>query len=228
MKHIAPQLEFDFSAPVPRPKSPLRMDEQGETPRPAPEPEKPRRQSAAKRKDWKVDCTSPTICPNRWAGCPTASLCHGCRFFSNSRGPAFYEPKGGSKPSLLIVEAAVRYWEDAIVNGVEDKEGILIPFHVGDLWRPNLELETGRFVGWPQGVTASIHYKVCDMGEYWLADPAGRRLAKWKGAYVPNDLLCVGDDGFGDYIILEVNENGAVQDWRKPRLDWSEWDRLNP
>jgi hypothetical protein len=29
-----------------------------------------------------------------------------------------------SKPKYLIVEAGVRYWEDATVNGVEDKDGI--------------------------------------------------------------------------------------------------------
>ena len=93
MKHIAPQLEFDFSAPAaPRPESPLRMDEQGATPCTASEPKKPRRQSAAKRMDWKVDCVRPGTCPKPWAGCPTASLCHGCRFYGNSRGPAFYEP----------------------------------------------------------------------------------------------------------------------------------------
>jgi len=132
------------------------------------------------------------------------------------------------RPKYLIVQAAVRHWQDAIVNGVEDQEGTLIPFRQGDLWRATLDLAAGRLVGWPQGVTAAIHYKVCDRGEYWLADPEGRRLAKWKGAYVPNDLLCVGDDGFGDCIILNVDGSGAVRDWRKPCLDWSEWDRLNP
>jgi len=77
MKHIAPQLEFDFSAPA------------------APQaPAQPRRQSAAKRKDWIVDCAHPGTCPKPWAGGPAASLCHGCRFFANSRGPAFWEPKG--------------------------------------------------------------------------------------------------------------------------------------
>ena len=74
MKHIAPQLEFDFSDPS------------------ASKPEQPGKPSAAKRKDWKVDCVRPSPCPKPWGGCPTASLCHGCRFYGNSRSPAFYEP----------------------------------------------------------------------------------------------------------------------------------------
>ena len=34
----------------------------------------------------------------------------------------------------IEVNAGVRYWEDAIVNGVEDSEGDLIPCREGDLW----------------------------------------------------------------------------------------------
>ena len=129
-------------------------------------------------------------------------------------------------PKYLIVEAAVRYWEDASVNGHEDTAGTLIPFRSADQWCPKLELETGRLIGWPQGTSADIHYKVCDKGNYWLADSEGDRIAKWNGVYVPNELLCIGDDGCGDYISLRIDGSGAVQGWRKPRLDWGEWELL--
>ncbi|MEN9656319.1 MAG: hypothetical protein RL311_1295, partial [Bacteroidota bacterium] len=36
----------------------------------------------------------------------------------------------------LVVKAAVRYYEDATVNGIEDVEGNLIPCKEGDLWCP--------------------------------------------------------------------------------------------
>ena len=53
----------------------------------------------------------------------------------------------------LLVEAGVRYWEDATVNGVEDENGDLIPcrFNGSDLWKPIIDIETGiitkRFEG---------------------------------------------------------------------------------
>ena len=124
---------------------------------------------------------------------------------------------------MLHVEAGVRYWEDATVNGKEDTKGELIPFRQGDLWKPVIELATGRVIDWPAGTRASIHYKVCDEGEYWLADKSGNRLLRWQGDYVPDRLLCVGDRGYGDYIILEIREDGFIEGWRKPDLTTSDW-----
>ena len=43
----------------------------------------------------------------------------------------------------LVVNAAVRYWEDATVNGAEDVDGTLIPGREGDLWKARINLETG-------------------------------------------------------------------------------------
>lgn len=84
-------------------------------------------------------------------------------------------------PKNLIVSANVRYWEDAGINGAADGNGD-IPFRQGDLWKPVIELETGRVIDWPQGTEAKIHFKVCDQGEYWLEDAEGKRL-KWNGYY---------------------------------------------
>jgi len=125
---------------------------------------------------------------------------------------------------LLIVSAGVRHWEDASVNGVEDKQGNLIPFRNGDNWEPIIELATGRIRDWPLGKTANIYYKVCDEGEYWLADEVCNKVAKWKGHYVPNDFLCVGEDGYGDYIILKVGKNGQIEGWSPPRICSDEWE----
>ena len=126
-------------------------------------------------------------------------------------------------PKLLIVSAAVRYWEDATVNGFEDKEGTLIPFRFNSLWKSTIELETGRVLGWPQGTTASIHYKVCDAGEYWLEDADGKRV-KWKGYYVPDSLLAIGGEGYGDYIILKISADGMIEGWKTPEIDGDEWE----
>lgn len=126
----------------------------------------------------------------------------------------------------IEVCAEVRYWEDASVNGVEDKDGTLIPFRVGALWKPLIRLADGYVADWPEGTTASIHYKVCDAGDYWLTDEHGERLAKWKGYYVPDRFLCHGDRGYGDYIIFKVGGGGMIEGWRRPPIEPDEWESL--
>jgi hypothetical protein len=118
----------------------------------------------------------------------------------------------------IEVEAGVRYWEDATVNGQEDAQGTLIPFRFGDTWAPTIRLSDGQILSWPAGTTADIHYKVCDDGEYWLAAEEGR-MVKWTGFYVPTKFLCHGDNGYGDYIILKVSEDGRIQNWRPPAIE---------
>ena len=127
---------------------------------------------------------------------------------------------------ILRVDARVRYWEDAEVDGVSDIDGDLIPFRVGDSWRPTIDLETGAIIGWPIGTTADIHYKVCDDGDYWLVQApldAEGKLWKWRGHYVPDSLLCVGDRGYGDYIILNVMKDGRIAGWIPPVIDFEQW-----
>jgi hypothetical protein len=113
----------------------------------------------------------------------------------------------------LLVEANVRYWEDATVNGVEDENGDLIPCKVGDTWKPIIDLETGLITNWEKGKEANIHYKVCDAGEYWLQDENGEKIVKAKGYYVP-DFLAIDDSGYGDYIIMKVDKEGKINNWR--------------
>lgn len=127
----------------------------------------------------------------------------------------------------IEVEAEVRYWEDASVNGIEDTEGTLIPFRKGDLWIPVIDLDSGRIVGWPEGLEADVHYKVCDAGLYWLQDDVNRRIAKWNGHYVPNAFLCVGDNGYGDYIIFKVAADGSIPGWRRPSIDEERWNPIS-
>lgn len=122
----------------------------------------------------------------------------------------------------IETEAGVRYWEDAEVNGVEDEDGTLIPGRRGDAWCVKINLAEGRVEDWPSDTTARIHYKVCDDGRYWLLDRAGKRIAEREG-YVPGAFLCHGDNGYGDYIILNVDGAGKIADYRRPRID-GDWE----
>ena len=136
-----------------------------------------------------------------------------------------------TKATRLIVKAGVRYWEDARVNGTEDKQGMLVPFRKGDHWCPTIELASGRILDWPAGVNADIYYKVVDNGEYWLADDGNAKLAKYgtyptRTSYVPDKFLCVGDQGYGDYIILTVGTDGLIAGWKPPVINPNEWVML--
>ena len=66
---------------------------------------------------------------------------------------------------------------------------------------------------------------MCDAGAYWLAGADGKSMAKWKGFYVPDDLLA-GGDGYGDYIILKVDGVGAIEGWN-PQIDPDDWQILS-
>lgn len=126
----------------------------------------------------------------------------------------------------IRVRAEVRYWEDATVNGTEDTEGTLIPLRQESRWEPVIELETGRVLDWPEGTTADVHYKVCDAGEYELLDADGNVVAE-KNGYVP-DMLAVGDNGYGDYIIMKIGADGLIQGWEPPDIDPDLWGWIAP
>ena len=111
---------------------------------------------------------------------------------------------------FLAVKAGARHWEDTEVNGVEDADGSLIPFRSGDDWCPKIDIETGTILDWPKGTTAKVHYKVCDDGEYTLLDENNNEIASIDG-YVP-DILDI-NEGYGDYIILDIDENGVIKNW---------------
>lgn len=112
--------------------------------------------------------------------------------------------------AIMAVSAGVRYWEDATVNGVVDEDGTLIPFRNGDNWEPQIDVNTGTIIGWPEGTTANIHYKVCDCFSFQLKDSNGVTRFKEDDVYVPNDLI---PGEFGDYIIMEVDGNGKIKEW---------------
>lgn len=128
-----------------------------------------------------------------------------------------------STARYLRVRAEVRYWEDARLNGVEDTEG-KIPMRSGECWLPIIDLRTGAVLEWPVGITAKVHYKVCDAGEYWLLNEKRQRIAKWKGYYVPDALLCIDSAGHGDYIILTIGADGFIVNWRFNGLDPDQWN----
>ena len=111
------------------------------------------------------------------------------------------------------VAAHVRYWEDAEVNGVEDTDGTLMPCRDGELWCPQINVDTGVIVNWEQGKTAKVHFKVCDSGSYSLQNEYGNNILMIEDDYVPNKLI---PGEYGDYIIMTIDENGKIAEWKTP------------
>lgn len=109
----------------------------------------------------------------------------------------------------VLVKAGVRYWEDGTVNGVKDENGDLIPCREGNVWCPLIDVETGKICNWEYGKTADIHYKVCDDGEYIVIDEDGNAVFKIEG-YVPNEII---PGSYGDYIIMNIDEEGYIKEW---------------
>ena len=114
----------------------------------------------------------------------------------------------------LLVDAGVRYWEDAKINDVEDESGEIVPFKVGDRWQPTIKLDDGIIINWPKGVAANIHFKICDDGKYHLMNQAGEVVRSIEG-YVPA-VLCPSRNGYGDYIIMDIDGDGKIQGWKLP------------
>lgn len=130
----------------------------------------------------------------------------------------------------LKVDAGVRYWEDTSVNGVDDtdcdetEDSPTIPCaeFIGDQnsalsgkdwrWRPIIDIETGQIINWEEGTVAHVHYKVCDDFSCEILDKESNPICSYDG-YVP-DIMCPSDDGFGDYIIMSINEEGFIDGWK--------------
>ena len=115
----------------------------------------------------------------------------------------------------LKAECGVRDWDDGEVNGQQETEDSpTIPFASpkNETWTPVIELATGHIVDWPEGTTASVHYKVCDAGRYSLLDAEKAELITIDG-YVP-DIMCPKESGYGDYVIMDISADGTIDGWK--------------
>ena len=111
-------------------------------------------------------------------------------------------------------------WDDADVNGeTDDFENPKIPCVKDNgrwkIWDILIDAKTGQIVNWDKGVTASIYYKVADGGEYMAYDDKMNKVftLAW---YVPKFMDFDDSDGnygYGDYIGLEIDENGYIENW---------------
>jgi hypothetical protein len=113
----------------------------------------------------------------------------------------------------LKVNAGVRYWEDAYVNGIQDTEnGDNIPCKVGNMWCPEIDIESGNILNWKPGIKAHINYKVCDCLGFEILDDNDEIVLSSDDGYVPSTLSPAAN-GYGDYIKMKIDEFGKIDGW---------------
>lgn len=112
---------------------------------------------------------------------------------------------------FLQAQVGARYWEDTEVNGEPDEIGSNIPCREGKNWCPLIELETGKIINWKQGVTANVHYKSADCNVFKLLDSDHNIVAEKEGYVI--DMMCPAENGYGDYVIMNIDENGTIEDF---------------
>lgn len=115
----------------------------------------------------------------------------------------------------LKVSCEPRGWS-VTVNGEsynDDNPGVDIPCRFYDLWTPLIDIDTGQIINWRSGTTMSVYLKVCDAGAYTLLpEDCKTVLGKVSEQYVPG-FLSPKDNGYGDYIIMDINEEGYIDGW---------------
>lgn len=125
---------------------------------------------------------------------------------------------------LAIAECQIfaRYWEDSEINGVEDDANnpkmpcveSVEHFYYGEkilAWCPIIDLDNGRILNWSRGYVTKIHYKSCDENVVVIKDLNGEVVKHYTG-YVPR-FLDPYRDGYGDYVIMEIDSNGYIRDF---------------
>lgn len=120
------------------------------------------------------------------------------------------------------IHAFVRYWEDSYINGKEDdNDNPSMPFANDDFWCPIIDLDNGKIVDWPSGITASIQYKVCDECEIDCVDDDGNIICTNDNNYYVPDFLCPKEKGYGDYIMMDIDADGFIKEYnKKDVINW--------
>lgn len=91
-----------------------------------------------------------------------------------------------------------------------------IGYRENNYWELLIDLDEGKVVNWPEGFRISTWFKVCDDGEYVFLDENMNEVInitkEYEQYYVP-DFLEIGDEGYGDYVYLDIDGDGNIKDF---------------
>jgi hypothetical protein len=109
----------------------------------------------------------------------------------------------------VLIDIAPRYIGDSDDDDMPSNFPLLN--ETKSAWVASVNIDTGEIAGWPIGDARKMHVKVCDAGVYSLLDDAGNLVIKHCG-YVPHGVV---PGSYGDYVELDINENGVITNWPK-------------
>jgi len=121
------------------------------------------------------------------------------------------------------VDVGCASWGDAYVNGKrEDENDPIMPCLEKDLfgyrWKILIDVTTGQILNWEKGNKANVYYKVVDNGVYRAFNEDKQEIytSQSQFRYVPYILNINDNDGYygyGDYLGLDIDENGFIKGW---------------
>lgn len=112
---------------------------------------------------------------------------------------------------LVRISAPVDYGEEDISNDFPGREG--------DVWKADIEIDTGKILNWPAGRVEKMFLTVKDGGSYALVSVSGHQVALRDGNYVPHGVV---PGEYGDAIKLDIAVDGTITNWPR-RPDVSEF-----
>lgn len=119
----------------------------------------------------------------------------------------------GVNVNKLHFRVPVRYWENAQFYCPNDKTANCgIPGRDGQYWDCTIDIDSGKILNWIWDVVGSVYFKVYDEFSCEFIDDKGRYIYTIKNDYVP-DFMCPKEQGFGEYIIMDIDEAGTIEKW---------------
>ena len=84
-------------------------------------------------------------------------------------------------------------------------------------WCPVIDVNEGKVLDWTPGFVLRTHFKVCDQGVYVYSnyDESQQIVSTDCDLYYVPDWLEDFDDGYGDYMYIQINGDGTIENWDK-------------
>ena len=112
--------------------------------------------------------------------------------------------------SQLPCMKTVNYIKRSLWNNIET------PMERQD-WCPVIDVNEGKVQDWTPGFVLKTGFKVCDQGVYVYSNYDETQQIVSTDCdeyYVPNWLDNDGD-GYGDYLLIQINGDGTIENWDK-------------
>ena len=84
-------------------------------------------------------------------------------------------------------------------------------------WCPVIDVNEGKVLDWTPDFVLRTHFKICDQGIYVYSNyDESQQIVSCDcdDYYVPN-WLCDFDEGYGDYMYIQINGDGTIENWDK-------------